>query len=159
MMHPIKRKFNPLRCVVLDLDGTLCDIRHREQFAQTKQWDEFHKRCEADLPYPDVAGLLRLLSLSGTRTIGLTGRNEAHRPRTLEWLATNRLELDELVMRPDGDWRPDHDLKPQLLIDLFSGKVENALQEVSFILEDRDKVVEAWRNLGFRCWQVQPGGY
>ena len=33
------------------------------------------------------------------------------------------------------------------------------IEEVLVILEDRDRVVEEWRNLGFNCWQVRAGGY
>lgn len=156
------------RFVVVDLDGTLCDSAHREHLAIAKQWDEFHSLLGEDRPHADVADLLEVLN-SGILTtdlevILLTGRNERYRGQTEAWLLKHRIKNDHLLMRPDYDPRPDHDLKPQMLFEFVGGEggvsaFERTLQQVWFILEDRDKVVEAWRNLGFRCWQTQPGGY
>jgi hypothetical protein len=39
----------------------------------------------------------------------------------------------------------------------YFGSKEAVLQNVIFVLDDRDKVVEAWRNYGLPCWQVRPG--
>ena len=164
------------RFVVVDLDGTLCDSSHREHLAIAKQWDDFHSLLSEDRPHQDVADLLEVLN-SGILTtdlevILLTGRNERYRGQTEAWLLKHRIKNDHLLMRPDWDFTSDHVLKPQMLFqfvlhgqELPTGDQENfeALQDVKnkvwFILEDRDKVVEAWRNLGFRCWQTQPGGY
>jgi hypothetical protein len=90
----------------------------------------------------------------------VTGRNEAFRQLTWSWLNEHKLDeyIDTLIMRPDSDWRPDHELKIALLEQAFGSK-ERALERVAFILEDRDKVVEAYRNYGLPCWQVRPGGY
>jgi hypothetical protein len=144
--------------IIVDLDGTLCNSGHREHHAQAKEWDLFHSKLVEDKPNVDVAEVVAGMQAWGCKAYGLTGRNEAHRPATMKWLAANGVELDALVMRPDNDWRPDHELKPAALHAVF-GTMEIALSRVLFILEDRDRVVEAWRNLGFKCWQVQPGGY
>jgi hypothetical protein len=45
-----------------------------------------------------------------------------------------------------------------MLIDLFGSK-ENVQEKVLVVLEDRDRVVEAFREMGLPCWQVQAGGY
>jgi phosphoglycolate phosphatase-like HAD superfamily hydrolase len=144
--------------VIVDLDGTLCDSGHRDHHAQAKEWDQFHSKLRDDKPHRDVALTVLALQKTGVKAFGLTGRNEAHRTATLAWLLDNGIELDALMMRPDNDWTPDHELKPKALAAAF-GSIEGAKARVLMILEDRDKVVEAWRNLGFRCWQVQPGGY
>jgi hypothetical protein len=88
---------------------------------------------------------------------------------TEQWLLKHEISVDHLIMRPDHDWRSDHELKPKMLVDFITGldpekvwteeHLAVSRKVVWFILEDRDKVVEAWRNLGFRCWQTQPGGY
>ena len=144
--------------VIVDLDGTLCDSGHREHHAVAKEWEEFHRKLSLDKPHQDVALTILALQKTGFKVYGLTGRNEAHRTATLNWLLGNGIELDALMMRPDNDWTPDHELKPKALVAAY-GSIEAAKERVLMILEDRDKVVEAWRNLGFRCWQVQPGGY
>lgn len=144
--------------IIIDLDGTLCDSGHRDHHAQAKEWEEFHSKLILDRPHKDVVEVIAGMQAWGCKAFGLTGRNEAHRPATMKWLAANGIELDALMMRPDNDWRSDHELKPAALTAAF-GTIELARERVLMILEDRDKVVEAWRNLGFRCWQVQPGGY
>jgi FMN phosphatase YigB (HAD superfamily) len=139
--------------IVVDLDGTLCNSRHREHLAIAKQWDEFHSLLRYDEPWDDVKRFLSELH-ADIEVIGLTGRNERYRNETLDWLDTYEICLSELLMRPDDNYQPDHELKPQMLA---AAGVKP--QQVWLVLEDRDKVVEAWRNLGFSCWQVRPGGY
>jgi len=159
--------------VIVDLDGTLCNSAHRDHLAVAKEWDEFHSLLHADIPHHDVALLLSYLNkqlwpFMDLEVVALTGRNEKYRLMTEQWMLANDVSVDHLLMRPDHDWRSDHELKPQLLFEFVGNQSadapvesvhELAKSQVWFILEDRDKVVEAWRNLGFRCWQTQPGGY
>lgn len=160
--------------VIVDLDGTLCNSAHRDHLAVAKEWDEFHSLLVHDVPHHDVALLLSYLNkqlwpFMDLEVIALTGRNEKYRLMTEQWMLAHETSVDHLLMRPDGDWRSDHELKPKLLVDFITGldpeqvwtqeHIDAAKAKVWFILEDRDKVVEAWRNLGFRCWQTQPGGY
>jgi hypothetical protein len=146
--------------LVIDLDGTLCDCSHRVHWAQAKQWEEF----DAGIPEDQVNETVRWLCLQAlecdTGVILCTGRDERNRAATLKWLHANGCAefSDTLLMRPKDDWSPDDQLKPNLLFEHF-GSQERALEQVLCILDDRDKVVEAWRNLGFKCWQVQAGSY
>jgi FMN phosphatase YigB (HAD superfamily) len=144
--------------IIVDLDGTLCNSSHRDHLAQQKLWDEFNASASADEPWEDVAVVIKAMQLQGFKIYGLTGRSHKWHTLTVGWLIRNGVHLDALMMRPEDDYTSDHDLKPKMLAAMF-GDIENAKGRVLFILEDRDKVVEAWRNLGFRCWQVQPGGY
>lgn len=158
--------------IVVDLDGTLCNSAHRDHLAVAGQWDEFHGLLSDDEPHTDVKDLVAALGLGlwphmDLEIIALTGRNEKYRMMTEAWLLKHSVAVDYLLMRPDFDWRPDVKLKPELLHEFISNNTEGpvdsihelAKSQVWFILEDRDKVVEEWRNLGFRCWQTQPGGY
>jgi FMN phosphatase YigB (HAD superfamily) len=144
--------------IVVDLDGTLCNASHRDHLAVAGQWDEFHSKLMDDEPWPDVKAFLDLFWTVNSVTedfviVGLTGRNEQWRGKTLEWFSKHELFMDELLMRPDKDFTPDAELKPRMLLERFPQ------ESILFILEDRDKVVDAWRNAGFNCWQVRPGGY
>lgn len=143
--------------VVVDLDGTLCNSAHREHLARAKQWDEFHRALREDEPNQDVLQVLGTISWRFT-IVGLTGRNEVYRPATLKWLKRHEVVLDDLLMRPDGDWRQDHVLKPELL-DVWLEANGHQHSDVLLILEDREKVVEAWRDLGHNCWQVRASGH
>ena len=145
--------------IVVDLDGTLCDCAHRQDYARAGQWDQFHSHLTMDKPNEDVAEFIKQLSLHYT-VVAVTGRNEAFRQLTWSWLKEHKLDefIDEILMRPDGDWRPDHELKLPLLEKALGNK-ENVLKKVAVVLEDRDKVIEAYRNYGLPCWQVRPGSY
>lgn len=145
--------------IVVDLDGTLCDCTHRQEYARAKQWDQFHSHLTMDKPHEEVANLIKELSANKI-ILALTGRNEAFRKLTIDWFREHKLNdnVDRLVMRPDEDWRPDHELKIALL-EKTIGSRDAVLERVAFVLEDRDKVVEAYRSYGLPCWQVRPGGY
>ncbi len=143
--------------IVVDMDGTLSNCKHRQHHAEQGQWDEFHSKLSEDKTYYDVQWLLERLPDS-IQVIVLTGRNETYRSKTFEWLSDKGIFVDMLLRRPDGDFRPDHELKPKLLEEAFGSK-DLVIDNVMFVLDDRDKVVEAWRNYGLDCWQVRPEGY
>ena len=143
--------------IIIDLDGTLCNSGHRQHYAVAKDWAQFHGCLMQDEPNADVQGLIAALPENWTR-IALTARPEPYRTQTIEWLLSHGIAIDTLLMRPANDFNSDTIVKPALLNRHF-GSHEVALQHVAFILDDRDAIVEAWRNLGYRCWQVQPGGY
>jgi FMN phosphatase YigB (HAD superfamily) len=145
--------------IVIDMDGTLCNSVHREHLAKAGQWEEFHSLLSDDHPNPDVARLLCALG-KDCYIILLTGRNEKWRGQTISWLHRFSLHqfVDVLIMRPDTNFEKDTDLKPRMLEDHLT--VMNADKgQVWFILDDRDKVGEAWRNAGYNCWQPRSGGY
>jgi uncharacterized HAD superfamily protein len=148
-----------MTAIAIDLDGTLGNCDHRVHLAQQQRWDEFHSALMDDPVHPDVAWVVRVLS-SSCKVIAVTGRNKAFYDLTCQWLDANGLyrHIDHLLMRPDGDWRPDHVLKPELLENHYGTKAKT-LKEIAFVLDDRDKVVEGWRNYGLPCWQVRTGGY
>lgn len=145
--------------IVVDLDGTLCDCAHRVHLAQAKQWDEFHAGIPEDKLRIDVASIVHGMS-TFYGILLCTGRNERHRIATEEWLYEHGIGsvVDHLLMRPDDSRAPDHELKPAMVYEFF-GSEEEAKQKVFLVLDDRDKVVEAWRDHGFTCWQVQAGSY
>lgn len=139
--------------IVCDLDGTLCDEGHRSQYANAGQWDDYHARCFDDKPFDDVISVLRLM----TRDIGLlviTGRTEQYRELSRRWFTKHKILPDELLMRPDGSFEKANILKLQQLETFFGTKAE-ALEKVLLVLEDSDKVVQAWRDYGIPCWQVR----
>ena len=39
-------------CFIFDLDGTICDVRHRRQYVATKprNWDAWNKGLTQDVP-------------------------------------------------------------------------------------------------------------
>lgn len=149
------------RWIVLDLDGTLCDCSHRVHLAQAKQWDEFHAGIMDDKPYPDTVDFIKMVwSTVDYQIVVCTGRPETYRKATWEWIYKYNLEeyIDNMVMRPEKDYSPDHELKIKMIYDFFGGEAETR-SNVLLVLDDRERVVEAWRNAGFSCWQVNVGKY
>jgi hypothetical protein len=140
--------------IIIDIDGTLSNSGWREMHAQNKDWELFHELGKADKPHEDVLALIHAFGWKGGfQLVGCTGRNERYREQTLQWLIHNDIALDALLMRPDNDWRSDHEIKPEM----FEAQFEK--EEVLFVLDDREKVVQSWRDRGYNCWQVRPSGY
>lgn len=146
------------RVLVSDLDGTLSDSRAREHLLP--DFDAFHEAGRKDPPNWDVLAMVQAAVDFGFELLILTGRNEAYREATIDWLERRcklyHLDDYRLLMRPDGDFRPDVETKESLLRG-FYGELPPADRTV--FLEDRDKLVEHWRNLGYCCWQVRVAGY
>jgi uncharacterized HAD superfamily protein len=144
--------------IVVDLDGTLCNCDHRVSFVRAQQYDEFNSRLVDDKPHEEVIRVIERLAMSH-HIIVATGRSDKYKEPTQTWFSRHNIIVDALLMRPEGNHIPDHELKPQLLYSYFEGGKEEALKSVLVVLEDRDKVVAAWRNEGFPCWQVRKGNY
>lgn len=155
--------------IVCDLDGTLCDEGHRSQFANAGQWEEYHSLCHLDKPFEDVISILSILTDAtgmyhaskknndyylGLGLLIITGRTEKYRELTRQWLTKVQVLPDELLMRPTGSFEKANVLKLQQLEAFFGGK-DAALAQVLLVLDDSDKVVQAWRDYGLPCWQVR----
>ncbi len=140
--------------VIFDLDGTLALIDHRLHFIKNgnRDWDSFHAACVDDIVNDPLRLINRSLYNESVGIIILTGRVESVREQTIEWLNKNHIMYDKLVMRKDGDRRPDYEIKKEF-IDSF-GK-----DKIICVFEDRDRVVEMWRKEGLVCLQVSNGKY
>ncbi len=143
--------------VVVDLDGTITDCSHRVHLAQAGLWEEFNAACTEDRLRLDVALVLSSLEKDYEIMI-VTGRDNKHRKITWDWLASHGISAQIILMRPSGDFRPDAEVKIGLLETFFGNKAA-VLNSVMLCLDDREKVVEALRNYGLKCWQVRQGDY
>lgn len=137
--------------VVVDLDGTMAlNLSGRGWF----DWSKVGQ----DSPNEPVVDLVTTLLSHGYRIVFMSGRDEVCRTETEFWLRqvlpngyTGRWDLH---MRAEGDNRSDDIVKYELFDQHIRGQVN-----VKFILDDRDKVVKMWRNLGLTCLQVAPGDF
>ena len=143
--------------IICDLDGTLYNSSGRSHFAENKQWDEFHAASVDDPPNFDVLHALDTMGKS-REIIAITGRDEKYRSITIAWFQRYLVPIKTLLMRPNLDWRHDAVVKIELL---ESWLVENERNksEIAFALEDRDRMVAAWRGYGIPCWQVRAGAF
>jgi FMN phosphatase YigB (HAD superfamily) len=141
---------------VFDLDGTLADVEHRVYLAEEKEWDLFHSQCVHDKPKEAECYLVRMIYAHqpNHRIMIITGRSEEYRAVTETWLVANGIPYDELHMRKTGDHRPDTVVKGELAFDAGL-----PFRNVSFVMEDRDKMAAFWRSNNLTCFQNQPGAY
>lgn len=150
--------------IVCDIDGTLANVQHRvHRIAES--WDAFHSDLLGDGVYGPTLAALNSFSLAGFTIVFLTGRPRNYEAETIKWLSDNcGFDLDDdfeaLLMRGSEDYRPDVEVKSELLSAWLHGfQDEDPDMDSILILDDRDKVVTGWRDLGYTCWQVRQGDY
>jgi phosphoglycolate phosphatase-like HAD superfamily hydrolase len=135
-------------CVVFDIDGVLADVRHRLHHVERKpkDWDAFFAGMADDPPLPEGIELARNESAAGRDLAFLTGRSESYRQVTQDWLDRHEVPRGQLIMRPDGDYRPAKLFKPAALRRIASTR------DVTYLVDDDLTVVETLRAAG---WQVR----
>lgn len=145
----VPRKRTP-RAVMVDLDGTLCLHNGRSPYDESRVGD--------DLPNGPVVELVRALGRGSEgihrRILAVSGRSEGCRDATVDWLERHEVPYDELHMRPLGDRRKDAVVKREI----FDREIRDRY-DVVFVLDDRQQVVDMWRELGLTVFQVAPGDF
>jgi hypothetical protein len=145
--------------IIFDLDGTLCDVRHRRHFVATKpkNWRAWNEGMVNDQPNTAVAFVLQALDYfiehnsKNTDIIFVSGRSDDYREKTVEWLLTNGFEYDALYMRKYKDNRDDSIVKGEIADEIE--KTHNIL----FVFDDRKRVVDMWVNRGIWVFDVGQG--
>lgn len=141
--------------ILVDIDHTLSDARWRDHMLEpaVKDWVAYHTQSIDDPPVAPMIQLVKRLQKGkeeGDVIAGLTARPEQWRPLTMKWLFRHGVELDELYMRPDYDFRPSPECKLAL--------VEQYLSDVDkmsvIFLEDNEKICRAFLAAGFCTLRV-----
>lgn len=142
--------------IICDLDGTLADDTHRAHHLHKpeRDWDTYFSLCSEDKLIPAVYWVLWNFRASHKLYI-LTGRSETTREMTEKWLEQHKVPMKyaTLIMRGEHDRTADDQLKIGWAHNL--GLKDRTL----FVLEDRQRVVDAWRAAGYTCFQVRPGAF
>ena len=148
--------------IVFDLDDTLSDTTHRqfilEQEFETdsEKWNAFFDACLMDTPNVPIVKLLDTLAASTNnhRIEIWTGRGEQVREKTLAWLNQHtqyfKYSFINLRMRPEGDFRPDTEIKAEWMQQHGSPDI---------VFDDRNKMVNWWREQGITCCQVKESDF
>ena len=169
--------------VIFDLDGTLANIDARRLKAGSPSgktptpskmdWDVFFDpdNIKLDTPNDPVIKMAQLFKKDGFKIVIFSGRNDRGFFATRDWLKIYNVPFDLLVLRPDkfksDSWpiadgnpatpdmryMPDEILKKAML-DTFVD-----INDVFLVVDDRDKVVNMWRDLGLNTFQVAPGDF
>lgn len=137
-------------CFIVDIDGTLVDVApflHHVRGPGPKDFDAFHRETNAHgEPVAWVVSLVQaLVEQTGMTPVVLTGRPAAHAPDTKA--AVDRyLSVPYMgpITRADGDNRPDHQVKRELV----GALVAQGWGPVRGAIDDRPQVLALWRELG-----------
>ncbi len=147
---------------IFDLDETLALVEHRLHFiAKDREggpdWDAFFLACNKDEPNQPVIDTLHRLQRGGADIHIWSGRSTIALVSTCAWLSRYQIFIgaNELLMRQQGDFTPDDELKKQWL----DAMLLEDRQRLVGVFDDRDKVVNMWRENGITCFQVAPGNF
>ena len=146
-----------MKTVIFDIDGTLADIAHRRGFldGDRPDWFRFNDAMGKDTPNVPVVELYQTLWNSGVYDLQIvTGRNERFRKVTETWLTWNEIPFNRVSMRADKDQRPDNIIKGEIL-DMFRKEG----RDIAFAVDDRQQVVDMWRENGVLCLQCDVGDF
>jgi predicted kinase len=136
--------------VLVDIDGTVADMRdHRGPF----EWD----KVDLDDPHQDVIDLVNTLRDAGAEIVFVSGRDGRATEKTRIWLRRHLGDWTvdaKLLMRGIGDMRKDSIVKQEIYMEAIRD-----VFNVWLVLDDRNQVVDMWRNLGLRVLQVAPGNF
>jgi phosphoglycolate phosphatase-like HAD superfamily hydrolase len=139
-------------CYVFDLDGTLCDVRHRRQYVATKprNWDAWNAGLVMDHPHLPVLQVLQGLAQQHDILI-VSGRSDDYRQQTEEWLAKYDVPYNNLYMRKYGDHRDDSVVKTEI-----ADEIEKT-HRILGVFDDRQRVVNMWIERGIWVFDVGQG--
>jgi predicted kinase len=144
---PFKPYDPSLPCAIMcDLDGTLALLNGRYAYDASK--------CdETDTPNPHVLHVVNTYRRS-LQVIFVSGRSEKDREPTIRFLQKKCGIYEDvmLLMRADGDMRPDEIVKKELYEASIKGKYN-----ILFVIDDRPKVIRMWKTEGIPVFSVGHG--
>lgn len=143
--EPIIQDSTLPKAIIVDIDGTLAHMKDRSPF----DW----QRVGEDECDDIIKGIVNAYDNLGT-TIIMSGRDGSCRDITIKWLEDNNIKYDLLLMRAEGDFRKDSIVKKEL----FDNNIKDKYF-IEYVLDDRNQVVDMWRDMGLKCLQVQPGNF
>lgn len=147
-----KQDINLKHVILVDLDGTIAIKGNRSPYDGTK--------VDQDTPNVPIVNIVKkYLNDPKIGVIFFTAREGTKICKTLtdKWLENifGKEICYTLYMRKEGDHRKDSIIKKELYEKHIKDKYY-----VEFILDDRDQVINMWRNeLGLTCLQVNYGDF
>ena len=147
--------------IIFDLDGTIALVDKRREVSKLPDgkmnWDEWFNPSNIKLDEPNipVIKMAQLFAEDGFNIVILSGRSDKTILTTKSWLIRNRVPFHKLVMRPHKtmNFVPDDILKKDML------DKHTDINDIFMVVDDRQKVVDMWRDLGLNTFQVAPGDF
>lgn len=143
--------------VVFDIDGVLLDCQHRVQHWLDGDFFKYASLAHKDTPIPQGIAVCKMFVANPEfRTIFVTGRGDSlvHRVATLTQLQTyvnQDIHNYQLIMR---EWPLVDDLDDAQKKPLMIEAAGYSIDEIFMVFEDRDSIVQMWRDRGITCYQT-----
>ena len=152
--------------IICDLDGVLCDsqprqhkgfIRGRIKYKGNKDkvdWSGFYKTIKVCKPNYWCEDLLyrfrdyQILIVTGRPREPIVYRD------TMNWLRKWNIPRNKVFFRDEHDYREDNEVKK----DIYNNFIKPNY-DVLFVLEDRQQVVDMYRELGLTVLQCDEGNF
>ena len=135
------------KAVLVDIDGTAAIMCGRSPYDET--------RVHEDTPNAPVIAAVRAMHAAGHAVIFCSGRTSACRAATEKWLTEHvAVPYEALYMRAVGDARKDSIVKAEI----FDREIRHRYDVVA-VFDDRQQVVDRWREIGLTVFQVAPGDF
>lgn len=129
--------------VIVDVDGTLCDVSGIRHYVapehKNRDFHTFHKASAFCPPMLDTLAWVEQHRRAGSAIIVVTARERRWEHLTRTWLHKYNVGFDALLMRPNGDYRPDQIIKSEILDD-----VRAAGFGVIAAIDDNPAIVALW---------------
>ena len=144
-----------IKVVLLDLDCTVADTRHRAHLApedktNTQNWINYSKACVEDIP---LAGPIRTVQLLSEQypIFVVSGRNTEARAETLSWMIVHKVPFTRMRLHNRYDIRHNGEYKAAYVRELRAQGYDPIL-----MLEDHEEVSRLVEAEGVPVLTVNP---
>lgn len=132
--------------IIVDIDGTVAQRTGRSPYD--------YSLVSTDIPKPEVVEVVRSLWMAGHKIIFVSGRKAVCKEDTYNWLIKYCPPFISMYMRKDKDNRPDTEIKKEIYEEHIKGKYQ-----IICAIDDRQRIVDMWREEGLVCMQVDVGDF
>lgn len=131
------------KAIIVDIDGTLALMQGRKPFDWSRVKEDYCNKI-----------IKKIVNSYTGSVIIFSGRDGICKQDTIDWLHDNEIKYNYLFMRDIGNNEKDSIIKRRMFEQNIRGKYF-----VEYVLDDRNQVVEMWRNMGLVCLQVADGDF
>lgn len=135
------------KAIIVDLDGTLF---HMQDMRGPFEWDKVH----LDAVDEHVRETIHLYKNAGYVIIAASGRDGICKNASQEAMTNNLVPWDHFFIRAIQDQRPDWIVKEEI----FWRDIA-PYWDVRLAIDDRDQVVNHYRAMNLKVYQVAPGNF
>ena len=149
------------KIVIFDLDGTLALIDSRRELSigddDKMDWDTFFnpKMISLDDPNTPVIKMAQIFKSQGFDIVIFSGRSDVTKQATIDWLDKHDVPFDFIQMRDNVN----HFLKDSKLKKIWLDRFFPNKDDIFAVFDDRQQVVDMWRDNGLTVFQVADGDF